>query len=159
MKEMFIAACKEYLDVEDVAYHQAVIRVLSGTDNRAKNTYFQIIGKLYTNKAMVDGVEVNMLKVSEGTYEKKKGYVAGDDFIEVSVEGDIITPTGLTIPKAGLKFKDWYWKKTDKGDYKVRLMQDDLDTIFATDNNGQQLKPYYLLEPPFNLNLEHMWGD
>lgn len=100
MKEMFIAACKEYLDVEDVAYHQAVIRVLSGTDNRAKNTYFQIIGKIYK-----DGI------------------------------------------------------KTDKGDYKVRLMQDDLDTIFATDNNGQQLKPYYLLEPPFNLNLEHMWGD
>jgi hypothetical protein len=38
-------------------------------------------------------------------------------------------------------------------------MQDDLDTIFATDNNGQQLKPYHLLEPPFNLDLEHMWGD
>lgn len=159
MKEMFIAACKEYLDVEDIAYHQAVIRVLSGTDNRAKNTYFQIIGKLYTNKAMVDGVEVSMLKIAEGEYEKKKGYVSGDDFIEVSVDGDTVTPTGLTIPKAGLEFKDWYWKKTDKGDYKVRLMQDDLDTIFATDNNGQQLKPYYLLEPPFNLNLEHMWGD
>jgi hypothetical protein len=100
MKDMFIAACKEYTDYEDIAYHQAVIRVLSGTDNRAKNTYFQIIGKVYENG----------------------------------------------VP-------------TEKGDYKVRLMQDDLDTIFATDNNGQQLKPYYLLEPPFNLNLEHMWGD
>lgn len=100
MKEMFIAACKEYTDYEDIAYHQAVIRVLSGTDNRAKNTYFQIIGKIYENG-----------------------------------------------------------ERTDRGDYKIRLMQDDLDTIFATDNNGQQLKPYYLLEPPFNLNLEHMWGD
>lgn len=100
MKDMFIAACKEYTDYEDIAYHQAVIRVLSGTDNRAKNTYFQIIGKVYENG----------------------------------------------VP-------------TEKGDYKIRLMQDDLDTIFATDNNGQQLKPYYLLEPPFNLNLEHMWGD
>jgi hypothetical protein len=47
MKDMFICACKTYLDVEDVAFHQAMIRVLSGTDNRAKNTYFQIIGKLY----------------------------------------------------------------------------------------------------------------
>jgi hypothetical protein len=100
MKEMFIAACKEYTDYEDIAYHQAVIRVLSGTDNRAKNTYFQIIGKIYENG-----------------------------------------------------------EPTERGDYKIRLMQDDLDTIFATDNNGQQLKPYYLLEPPFNLNLEHMWGD
>lgn len=100
MKDMFICACKEYTDVDDIAFHQAMIRVLSGTDNRAKNTYFQIIGKLYEN-----GV------------------------------------------------------RTDKGDYKVRLMQDDLDTILATDNNGQQNKSYYLLEPAFNKETEGKWGD
>lgn len=108
MKDMFMAACKEYVDIEDIAYHQAAIRVLSGTDNRAKNTYFQIIGKIYTENS------------ETGEFEKLEDA---------------------------------------KGDYKIRLMQDDLDTIFATDNNGQQLKPYYLLEPPFNLDLEHMWGD
>lgn len=106
MKDMFIAACKEYTDYEDIAYHQAAIRVLSGTDNRAKNTYFQIVGKHYE---------------------------------EDPETGELV--------------------QTDTGDYKVRLMQDDLDTIFATDNNGQQLKPYYLLEPPFNLALEDLWGD
>lgn len=100
MKTMFILACKEYLDIDDVAFHQAMIRVLSGTDNRAKNTYFQIIGRIYE-----DGVP------------------------------------------------------TDKGDYKIRLMQDDLDTIFATDNNGQQNKEYYLLEPAFNKDTENRWGD
>ena len=100
MKDMFICACKTYLDVEDVAFHQAMIRVLSGTDNRAKNTYFQIIGKIYENG-----------------------------------------------------------EPTDKGDYKIRLMQDDLDTIFATDNNGQQNKEYYLLEPAFNKATEGRWGD
>ena len=100
MKDMFMCACKTYMDIEDVAFHQAMIRVLSGTDNRAKNTYFQIIGKIYENG----------------------------------------------IP-------------TDKGDYKIRLMQDDLDTIFATDNNGQQNKEYYLLEPAFNKNTEGRWGD
>lgn len=100
MKDMFICACKEYTDVDDIAFHQAMIRVLSGTDNRAKNTYFQIIGKIYENG-----------------------------------------------------------ERTDKGDYKVRLMQDDLDTIFATDNNGQQNKSYYLLEPAFNLETEGKWGD
>lgn len=121
MKEMFIAACKEYVDVEDIAYHQAVIRVLSGTDNRAKNTYFQIIGKVYNEETVVDA----------------EGNPILDDKGEQKTE----------------------WVRGDKGDYKIRLMQDDLDTIFATDNNGQQLKPYYLLEPPFNLNLEHMWGD
>ena len=100
MKDMFICACKTYLDIEDVAFHQAMIRVLSGTDNRAKNTYFQIIGKIYENG-----------------------------------------------------------QPTDKGDYKIRLMQDDLDTIFATDNNGQQNKEYYLLEPAFNKETEGRWGD
>ena len=121
MKEMFIAACKEYVDIEDIAYHQAVIRVLSGTDNRAKNTYFQIIGKVYD--------EVDDLDADGNPQYDDKGK------------------------------KKTKWVRGEKGDYKIRLMQDDLDTIFATDNNGQQLKPYYLLEPPFNLGLEHMWGD
>jgi hypothetical protein len=103
---MFKANCAEYVDIDDVAYHQAFIRLVSGTDNRAKNIYFQIIGKLY-----------------------KKNEETGE------------------------------FEKTETGDYKIRLMQDDLDTIFATDNNGQQVKPYYLLEPAFDLNNEDMWGD
>lgn len=105
-KDMFKATVAEYCDVDDIAYHQAFIRLVSGTDNRAKNTYFQIIGKLYEKNS------------ETGNFEK-----------------------------------------TDIGDYKIRLMQDDLDTIFATDNNGQQVKPYYLLEPPFNKDTEYMWGD
>ena len=99
-KDMFKVTIEEYCDKNDIAYHQAFIKLVSGTDNRAKNTYFQIIGKLY--------------------------------------EGGV---------------------QTEIGDYKIRLMQDDLDTIFATDNNGQQVKPYYLLEPPFNTETEYMWGD
>lgn len=105
-KDMFRATVEEYCDKQDIAYHQAFIRLVSGTDNRAKNTYFQIIGKKYEPNAETGDIE-----------------------------------------------------KTDTGDYKVRLMQDDLDTIFATDNNGQQVKPYYLLEPPFNKETEHLWGD
>ena len=99
-RDMFRATVEEYCDKEDIAYHQAFIRLVSGTDNRAKNTYFQIIGKKYENG-----------------------------------------------------------EQTEVGDYKIRLMQDDLDTIFATDNNGQQVKPYYLLEPAFNKETEGMWGD
>ena len=105
-RDMFKATIEEYCDKEDLIYHQAFIRLVSGTDNRAKNTYFQIIGKLY-----------------EEDPETKE------------------------------------WVKTNKGDYRIRLMQDDMDTIFATDNNGQQVKPYYLLEPPFNKDTEKMWGD
>lgn len=105
-RDMFKAGIEEYCDKDDIIYHQAFIRLVSGTDNRAKNTYFQIIGKLY----------------------------------------DVNEETGETT-------------KTEVGDYKIRLMQDDMDTIFATDNNGQQVKPYYLLEPAFNKDTEKMWGD
>jgi hypothetical protein len=46
-RDMFKAGIEEYCDKDDIIYHQAFIRLVSGTDNRAKNTYFQIIGKLY----------------------------------------------------------------------------------------------------------------
>lgn len=36
-----------YIDTDDISFHQAFIKYLSGTDNRAKNTYFQIIGPVY----------------------------------------------------------------------------------------------------------------
>ena len=97
-----------YLNIDDIAFHQAFIKFLSGTDNRAKNTYFQIIGKIYDS----DG------------------------------------------------------NKTERGDYKVRMIGDDLDTILATDNNGLQSKPYNLIEdsyyseedPQFAEVTKH-WGD
>jgi hypothetical protein len=59
----------------------------------------------------------------------------------------------------GISTKKLYYKKTGLGDFKIRLYADDLDTIFKTDNNGQQVKPYYLLEPPYNTDLEKLWGD
>ena len=158
-RDMFRAGIEKYCDKEDIIYHQAFIRLVSGTDNRAKNTYFQIIGKVYTNKAMVDDVEVDLVKIAEGDHKKKKGYIAEDTFYEVSIDGDTVTPTGFTLPATDLEVKDLFWKQTDKGDYKIRLMQDDMDTIFATDNNGQQVKPYHLLEPAFNKDTEKLWGD
>ena len=120
-RDMFKAGIEEYCDKEDLIYHQAFIRLVSGTDNRAKNTYFQIIGKLYEAQEVLD--------------EDGQPVLNEDGKPEVT------------------------WVKSDKGDYKIRLMQDDMDTIFATDNNGQQVKPYYLLEPPFNKDTEKMWGD
>ena len=159
-RDMFRAGVEKYCDKEDIIYHQAFIRLVSGTDNRAKNTYFQIIGKVYTNKAMVNDVEVELVKIAKGDHKKKKGYIdEADNFIEVSISGDTVTPTGFTLPAADLEVEGLFWKQTDKGDYKIRLMQDDMDTIFATDNNGQQVKPYYLLEPAFNKDTEKLWGD
>ena len=108
LKVAFKEGIKQYVDIEDICFHQAVIKLLSGTDNRAKNTYFQIIGKIYENR---------------GT-EGAPGY-----------------------------------QPTEKGDYKVRLIGDDLDTIIQTDNNGLQSKPYNLLEPSFDWDTRSQWGD
>jgi hypothetical protein len=91
IKEKFKEGIKEYVDINDIAFHQAFIKFVSGTDNRAKNTYWQLTG--------IDN------------------------------------------------------------DYKVRLIQDDLDTIFATDNNGLQSKAYNLLEPSYRVEDADSWGD
>lgn len=40
----------------------------------------------------------------------------------------------------------------------VRLKQDDLDTIMATDNQGRQTKPYYVLEHTKDANGSNYWN-
>ena len=87
MAEAFKIIMHEFLDVDDVAYHQAFIKLVAGTDNRAKNTYFQIIGPIYTNKATVTDGEVDLVKIKGGDNDGKKGYIKEDLFYEVSIEG------------------------------------------------------------------------
>lgn len=96
IKSKFKAGLGNYVDINDAAFHQAFIRFVSGTDNRAKNTYFQIIGKLSSE---------------------------------------------------------------EKGDYLVRFIGDDLDSILVTDNNGLQYKPYNLLETSYREEDREYWGD
>ena len=106
MKALFAQGIQEYIDVNDVAFHQAFIKFVSGTDNRAKNTYFQIIGPLYAKNPITDKYE-----------------------------------------------------KTEIGDNKIRLIGDDLDTIFLTDNSGLQSKAYNLLETSYDESYIKHWGD
>lgn len=47
LKSAFKEGIKQYVDIDDICFHQALIKLLSGTDNRAKNTYFQIVGAPY----------------------------------------------------------------------------------------------------------------
>lgn len=67
LKSLFKRGITKYIDVNDVAMHQAVIRFLSGTDNRAKNTYFQIFGKIYENIAQADEAD-NWQPSDKGDY-------------------------------------------------------------------------------------------
>lgn len=46
IKALFKQDISQYVDINDAAFHQAMIKFISGTDNRAKNTYFQIIGDI-----------------------------------------------------------------------------------------------------------------
>ena len=119
--DMFKCVIWAYCDVNSFAYHQAAIRFLSGTDNRAKNIYFVLKGD---------------------TYKKMSAQVKGE--------------------AEGVK-KTYYVPDSSQANYKSRhlwtLFQDDLDTIFATDNNGQQSKDYNLLEPIYNTETQGNWGD
>lgn len=53
LKSYFTANVTKYIHLQDIAYHQAFIKLVSGTDNRAKNTYFQIIGPLYEERDVI----------------------------------------------------------------------------------------------------------
>ena len=47
LQNIFKNKMSKFLNIPDIAFHQAFVKFLSGTDNRAKNTYFQIIGPMY----------------------------------------------------------------------------------------------------------------
>ena len=173
-KKMFEAVINKYVDVDNLAYHQAFCRIMSGTDNRAKNTYMMIFGARHTDKKLeVDGELRAYRKISYDNMPqgaKTSGYLKldedgnNDGFIyysdaEKQPLDTIIQLNGVdsTLDKA-LKV-DYKFQMEDQTNYKLKFYQDDVDTIFETDNNGQQLKPHYLLEPPFDKEDEEYWGD
>lgn len=114
LADAFKCTIYAYCDVESFCYHQAAIRFLSGTDNRAKNIYFVIQGGNYKKEQNTGGIDVYNQLPDNKQYKN----------------GELIT-----------------------------LFQDDMDTIFATDNNGQQAKEYNLVEPAYNNNTSEYWGD
>lgn len=114
------AANSGTLDAVDAAVHQAMIRFVSGTDNRAKNTYFRITGPLLTENTTVN----EETQEETTTYDEPKDYA--------------------TNPR--------------KYHY-VGFLQDDVDTILATDNNGLQTKQYNILEPSYRESDSQYWGD
>lgn len=81
MKEKFIEEVSKYLDLDDIAFHQAFIKFLSGTDNRAKNTYFQIIGPYY--KEVEDEEGNKTLELTERWDRKIR--LIGDDLDTIMV--------------------------------------------------------------------------
>lgn len=172
-KKMFEAVINKYVDVDNLAYHQAFCRIMSGTDNRAKNTYMMIFGARHTDKLEIDGELRAYRKISYDNMPqgaKTFGYLKldedgnNDGFIYYSNAEKQALDTAIkldgvdsTLDKA--LTVDYKFQMEDQTNYKLKFYQDDVDTIFETDNNGQQLKPHYLLEPPFDKEDEEYWGD
>lgn len=171
-KQMFQLVMEHFVDIENLAYHQAFCRIVSGTDNRAKNTYLQIFGTRYADREVLKGEDfTRVYKIIEcdslPENASKEGYLketdgVNDGFIYFE-KGQLALTTPITIGGKDKIIEDAlvenYKVKTSNSDYKIKFYQDDVDTIFETDNNGQQLKPYYLLEPAFDQQNEAYWGD
>lgn len=156
LADLFKATCEKYLDVDDFKFHQGFIRYVSGTDNRAKNTYFKIQGNLYEEHydyTLASEISNNV------DYYKSDGskLINNNDGTLKEFEDSSENYLGEFYTKSEVS----YVKKSEQNPNvnKVVCKQDDLDTIFATDNNGQQNKPYSLLEPPYNHDTEELWGD
>ena len=107
------------LDTVDAAIHQATIRLASGTDNRAKNTYFTVRGPYF------DEVPVNP--------EEPDG------------DTEFVPPSD--------------YDSNVRKYHCVGFLQDDMDTVLATDNNGLQTKPYNIMEPSYREEDKKYWGD
>ena len=127
------AATSGPLDTKDASIHQALIRLLSGTDNRAKNTYFRVVGPIMASVPVMDG-----------------------DTQKVDSDGN---------PMVTWEEPADYTENPRKYHF-VGFLQDDLDTVLATDNNGLQTKEYNLLEPSYydpddeeEAAIIKNWGD
>lgn len=81
LKVKFQEEISKYLDIDDISFHQAFIKFVSGTDNRAKNSYFQIIGPHYEAVEGEDGKETLVLKDRWDT----KIRLIGDDLDTIMV--------------------------------------------------------------------------
>lgn len=139
IKNAFLNGIRQFVNVNDAAFHQAFVKFLSGTDNRAKNTYYQIVGPLY---------EDEVIPAVYYTQEEIDNAVEGDDAFGKTTE-DIKVPETTQIVKG----------EVPEDAYSIRFLGDDLDTILATDNNGLQTKPYNLLEASYDESLSEYWGD
>jgi hypothetical protein len=135
----------QFIHLQDIAFHQALVKFLSGTDNRAKNTYFQMVGPLY-----------HTVEVSPAVYYTQEEIDAaqeGDDAYGKTVE-DIKTAAVTSFEPINAPGTQAY-----EDSYKLRMLGWDLDTIIVTDNNGLQTKPYNLLEASYDHSFDKYWGD
>ena len=96
LKSAFKKEITKYVDVSDICFHQALIKLLSGTDNRAKNTYFQIVGAPY---------EEHIDESNNKTYVKKV-LDKYDDYYLIRLLGDDLD-TIIQTDNNGLQSKPY----------------------------------------------------
>ena len=96
LKSAFKTNIAKYVDVSDICFHQALIKLLSGTDNRAKNTYFQIVGAPY---------EEHVDESNNKTYVKKV-LDKYDDYYLIRLLGDDLD-TIIQTDNNGLQSKPY----------------------------------------------------
>jgi hypothetical protein len=70
IKKTFLSGIQNYVDIDDVCFHQALVKFLSGTDNRAKNTYYQITEKDYKIRMLGDDLDTILVTDNNGLQSK-----------------------------------------------------------------------------------------
>ena len=104
LQNIFKDKMQKFLKIDDIAFHQAFIKFLSGTDNRAKNTYFQIIGPMYheVDKIGEDGQPV----VNEDGETETEFVLSGEGDSLIRLIGDDLD-TILVTDNNGLQSKPY----------------------------------------------------
>ena len=139
----------QFINVNDIAFHQAFVRFLSGTDNRAKNTYFQMVGPLYHTVVTAPAVYYTQEEADQINAEHE----GEEEWTPITTE-TVKTPEETSFEPIEAEGSQAY-----EDSYKLRMLGWDLDTIIVTDNNGLQTKPYNLLEASYDHSFDKYWGD
>jgi len=138
-----------YINLNDIAFHQAFVKFLSGTDNRAKNTYFQMVGPLYHTIVTAPAVYYTQEEVDEINAQHEEE----EEWTPITTS-DIKTPEETSFEPIEAESSQAY-----EDSYKLRMIGWDMDTIIVTNNNGLQTKPYNLIEASYNHDHDKYWGD
>ena len=99
-----------WFDVSDALFHQCFIKLLAGTDNRAKNTYYWIEGNI-DHKIRFDGDDLDtILKTDNKGQQSKKYWILEDDKDEYGA---------------------WFWNGRDNALFRLIEMayEDDMRTM------------------------------
>lgn len=120
MERHFVENAGDYFHVDDALYHSCFIKLVAGTDNRAKNTFYYVDPVTLKLRWMQDDLDT-IIKTNNLGQQRKPYYVEEHDSYDGPDAQAYIEATGTSF----------YWQGENNGFYNI------VETAFATDMSSK----------------------